>query len=298
MPTISSSKVPAPKSWEEFEEIALSAAKLRWNSTDFYRHGRQGQKQDSVDILGQDDDNRHIGLQCKNTTGELDLTVVEAEIANAEKFMPKLDRFYIVTTAPRDVKLQKSVREISQKRSKAEGFKVDVLFWDDICNDLAKDLKVFFGHYPQFKSADDPVKKHDSALWSELTTLLRSDGVIGFLDRTNMAGFSFRELELEPIREFYFKWNTPEREFITPELERIRKEIWSEVDAYYDLIATETFPASNSKFSTVPPEWEFEQPDRFERVVKALHTHAGKIVELHAEIVRVGREKLLTTSGV
>lgn len=35
MPTISSSKVPSPKSWDEFEEITLSAAKLRWNSTDF-----------------------------------------------------------------------------------------------------------------------------------------------------------------------------------------------------------------------------------------------------------------------
>ncbi|MFW8303850.1 hypothetical protein ACOIDD_29220, partial [Klebsiella pneumoniae] len=77
-----------------------------------------------------------------------------------------------------------------------------MLFWDDICNDLAKDEDVFFGHYPQFKSDDNPGKKHDIALWSELTTLLRSDGVIGFLDRTNMAGFSFRESQLEPIREF------------------------------------------------------------------------------------------------
>ncbi|MEF9677102.1 MULTISPECIES: hypothetical protein [Pectobacterium] len=297
MPTISSSKVPTPKSWEEFEEITLSAAKLRWNSTDFYRNGRQGQKQNGVDIWGHDDDERHIGLQCKNTTGELDLDVVKIEIENAEKFTPKLDRLYIVTTAPRDAKLQKSVRDISQKRSKAYDFKVDVLFWDDICNDLAKDEKVFFGHYPQFKSADDPAKRHDSALWSELTTLLRSDGVIGFLNRTNMAGFSFRELELEPIREFYFKWNIPEREFITPELERIKKELWSEVDIYYGLIADETFPTHNPQLSTVPPEWEFEQPDRFWRVVNALHAHAGKIVELHAEIVRVGREKLLASGG-
>ena len=126
MPTISSSKVPAPKSWEEFEEITLSAVKLRWNSTDFYRHGRTGQKQDGVDIWGHDDDERHIGLQCKNTNNELALAVVQTEIANAEKFIPKLDRLYIATTAPRDAKLQKSVREISQERSKTGDFKVDV----------------------------------------------------------------------------------------------------------------------------------------------------------------------------
>ncbi|WP_321942192.1 hypothetical protein [Paraburkholderia tropica] len=297
MPTISSSKVPAPKSWDEFEDISLSAAKLRWSSTDFFRHGRQGQKQDGVDIWGHDDDGRHLGLQCKNTTGGISLDVVESEIKNAAKFTPKLDRLYIVTTAPRDTEIQKLVREISKNRDKAGDFKVDVLFWDDVCNDLAKDEKVFFGHYPQFKPGDDPEKKHDSTLWNELTTLLRSDGVIGFLDRTNMAGFSFPELELEPIREFYYKWNTPEREFITPVLEQLRKELWSEVDAYYDLIATETFPANNPRFSTVPPEWEIEQPDRFWRVVNSLHDHAGKIVELHAKIVRVGRENFLVRGG-
>lgn len=98
-----------------------------------------------------------------------------------------------------------------------------------------------------------------------------------------MAGFSFRESQLEPIREFYFEWNNPEHEFITPELEKINKELWSEVDRYYNLIANETFPANNPQFSTVPPEWEFEQPDRFWRVVNALHDHAGNIVKLHAK---------------
>lgn len=189
------------------------------------------------------------------------------------------------------------MRGISQKRSSAGDFRVDILFWDDICNDLAKDENIFFGHYPQFKLSDDPAKKHDNTLWNELTKLLRSDGVIGFLDRTNMAGFSFPESALEPIREFYFERNTPEREFITPELEKLRQELWSEVDAYYGIISTDTFPAHNPKFSTVPPDWELEQPDRFWRVVNALHTHAGNIVELHSKIVRTGREKFLTNSG-
>ena len=46
MPTLGSAEIPAPKSWDEFEDITLSAAKLRWKSSDFFRHGRQGQKQD------------------------------------------------------------------------------------------------------------------------------------------------------------------------------------------------------------------------------------------------------------
>ena len=35
MPTIASSNVPTPKSWDEFEDITLAAAKLRWNSPDY-----------------------------------------------------------------------------------------------------------------------------------------------------------------------------------------------------------------------------------------------------------------------
>jgi hypothetical protein len=119
-PTIASSNVPCPRSWDEFEDIALAAAKLRWNSSDFYRNGRQGQKQDGVDIWGHDDDNRHIGIQCKNTVNDVSLATVKSEIDNADTFEPKLDRLYIATTAKRDAALQKAVREISGQRCNSE----------------------------------------------------------------------------------------------------------------------------------------------------------------------------------
>jgi hypothetical protein len=281
-----------PKSWDEFEDITLAAAKLRWNSSDFYRNGRQGQAQDGVDIWGHDDD-RHIGVQCKNTIGGISLTTVEAEIANAETFRPKLDRLYIATTAKRDAVLQKEVREISDQRAKAGLFKVDVFFWDDICQDLAKDDDNFFRHYPQFKQGADLVSEHDKRLFDELTELLSSDGVIGFINRTNMAGFLFRNAELEPLFEFHERWNVPERQFITPGLETARQALWSKARDYLRLIAYETFPANTPGWRSVPEEWEEEQPERFQRVVKELHVLAGEVVDLHAELVRVGRKLLV-----
>jgi hypothetical protein len=77
VPTIASSNVPIPKSWDEFEDITLAAAKLRWNSSDWAARPEQ----DGVDIWGHDDDNRHIGVQCKNTVDGVSLRTVEAEIA-------------------------------------------------------------------------------------------------------------------------------------------------------------------------------------------------------------------------
>jgi hypothetical protein len=293
MPTIASSNVPPPQSWDEFESIMLSAAKLRWQSSDFYRNGRQGQKQDGVDIWGDDSDGDPIGIQCKNTVDGISAAIVRSEVKKAEAFTPALQRLYIATTAKRDKSLQKEVRDLSKARRAAGQFKVDVLFWEDVFQDLARDDSIFFQHYPQFRQAVDKVKEHDKKLFDELTTLLSSEGVIGFLDRTNMAGFSFREAELEPLRAFYFEWNRPEREFIAPELEALKKGLWNKVDEYYGLYTVETFSTDNPERHTVPPEWEFEQPEHFWRVVNGLHTLAGEIVSLHADFVRKGRAHLI-----
>lgn len=293
MPTIASAIVPPPKSWEEFEDITLAAAKLRWSSDDFYRHGRTGQKQDGVDVYGHDDEDRHIGVQCKNTIEGVSLAVVETEVANAESFEPALDRLYVATTAKRDASLQKAVRVLSAERRKAGRFRVGILFWDDVCQDLATDDDVFFAHYPQFRGKIDEARAHDRALFDQLTALLRSEGVIGFLDSNNMAGFSFLESKFEPLREFYYEWNQPEREFLSPELETLRKTLWEKADAYTQLLATETFPTHNPERHTVPPEWEHEQAERFWRVVNTFHGLAGEIVALHRDLVRTGKAQLI-----
>jgi hypothetical protein len=54
LPTSANANIPPSKYWDEFEDIVLSAAKLRWSSTEFYRQGRQEQRQRGVDIYGDD----------------------------------------------------------------------------------------------------------------------------------------------------------------------------------------------------------------------------------------------------
>lgn len=294
MPTIASSVVPPPKSWDELEDITLAAAKLRWGSVDFQRHGRTGQKQDGVDVFGHDDDDRHIGVQCKNTVGGISISVIEDEVANAEKFEPLLDRLYIATTARRDAPLQKEVRILSEARRRGGKFRVGILFWDDLCQDLATDDDVFFAHYPQFRGKVDEARTHDRALYDQMSGLLRSDGVIGFLDQNNMAGFSFPQSKFDPLWDFLYKWNCPEREFLSPELEALRKSLWEKVDAYTTLLATNTFATEkNPDRHWVPPEWETEQPERFSRVVGSFHDLAAEIVKLHADFVRIGKVQLI-----
>jgi hypothetical protein len=152
MPTIAHSNIPPPKSWDEFEDIILSAAKLRWSSRDFFRHGRRGQSQQGVDVYGQDAEGRHLGVQGKNTiTGTTRKDVME-EIAKAESFDPPLNALYVATTAKRDANIQSVVRNISASRQRDNKFSVGILFWDDIVQDLARDEAELFKHYSQLRT--------------------------------------------------------------------------------------------------------------------------------------------------
>ena len=296
LPTIASANVPTPKSWDEFEDILLSASKLRWKSADFSRNGRQGQKQDGVDVFGHDDAGRHLGVQAKNTIGGISEAVIKDEIAKAEKFEPKLDALYIATSAPRDAPIQKVVRTLSQQRAEKGLFSVHILFWDDVIGDLAQSDDEFFKHYPQLKAGpkEDLAKAHDAKLFEELMALLPANGVIRFVDQTNMAGFSFLRAALDPLEEFSYNWGDAGHEFLHEPLEQLRKKLYDVVNAYLDMIGANTWPLTTiPERSSVPPEWELEQPERFTKVVGTIHGMAGDIVSIYGDLVRTAKGYLL-----
>lgn len=291
MPTFASSNIPTPKSWDEFENIVLSMSKIRWKSSDFFGNGRRGQRQDGVDVFGTSSDGTAIGVQCKNTVGGLSESIVNSEVTNAESFDPPLKALYVATTAQRDSTIQKAIRKLSEARILSGKFAVHLLFWDDVVNDLASDENELLKHYPQFISVKNLPKEHDQKLYDQLLELLPSNGVITFLDQNNMAGFSFQDSKLDPLRTFYYTWSLPEREFIHSDLEVIRKSLWEKTEKYLSVIATETFTSGRSADRrSVPEEWEFEQPERFDRVVGTLHSLAGEIVDLHGNLIRTARD--------
>lgn len=156
MPTTTTSRLPPPISWDEFEDICKSAFSLRWSNPNLARHGRQGQKQDGVDIYGVDSLQNLVGVQCKNTIGSISETIIDSECIKAEKFAPKLTALYIATTADRDVHIQAYARKISEERRKANKFPVDVVFWQDIVHDLSRDESSIRQHFPQYFSQQSP----------------------------------------------------------------------------------------------------------------------------------------------
>lgn len=179
MPTITNSRLPKPSGWDEFEDICLSSFKLRWGSPNLTRHGRQGQKQQGVDIYGPDNLQRPIGIQCKNTISSITESIVDAEILNAEEFNPPLASLYIATTADSDVTLQAYVRSISEDRHRNNKFTVDIVFWSAIVHDLSIDQKEVAKHYPQFFNLGESLKPITTQRDRDIEAI---NGLLRFID--------------------------------------------------------------------------------------------------------------------
>jgi GTP cyclohydrolase II len=139
MPTPPTSDLPKPKSWDEFEDIVWEIYKRKWQDSGAQRYGRSGQAQNGIDIYGRKNGSgAYIGVQCKRyEDNKLSQKVIKNEVAKAESFTPPISEYIIATTVSRDKKVQDFVRLFNEGRNAGEQFLVHVVFWEDICSDLA-----------------------------------------------------------------------------------------------------------------------------------------------------------------
>ncbi|MEG4348517.1 restriction endonuclease [Microcoleus sp. LAD1_D5] len=163
MPTPSTSDLPKPKSWDEFEDITLEIYKRKWHDNHAQKYGRSGQPQNGIDIYGRQNSsgNKYIGVQCKRyEDNKLTKKIIKEEIVKAEGFSPPLSEYIIATTASRDTKLQDLVQSLKEERELENKFPVYIVFWEDICNDLADPnnrdlLKKYYSEWEEIFSNQD-----------------------------------------------------------------------------------------------------------------------------------------------
>jgi hypothetical protein len=142
MPTPSTANLPIPKDWNEFEDICADLFSKEWGDRNATRNGRQGQRQNGVDISGSPATGGLAGVQCKGkrswppkqlTTAEIDI-----EVAEAKKFQPPLSEFTIATAAPDDAPLQEYVRKISQRHKQQGLFTIHIAGWGELTRRLTQ----------------------------------------------------------------------------------------------------------------------------------------------------------------
>ena len=138
--SLSSTTLPKPKNWEDFERQSRELFACVLNDPNTQLHGRSGQKQGGVDVYGNRRADWLVGVQCKKKF-EKGVTDKElrAEVEKAKTFTPKISEFLLVTTAPRDQKIQESARLLTEELAKtSRPIRVYVWGWEDIEEHAAK----------------------------------------------------------------------------------------------------------------------------------------------------------------
>ncbi len=148
-------QIAPPKEWGTFEDLCHALFKFVWQDPLAQKNGRRGQPQTGVDVFGSPNATRQRfwGVQCKgkdsNYGSKAEWKEVLAEVAKAELFSPRLERWIFATTSPTDASLQQAARELSVKREAKGLFSVDVLGWEEIQALMAETPQVVAEFYPE-----------------------------------------------------------------------------------------------------------------------------------------------------
>jgi hypothetical protein len=131
----------------------------------------------------------------------------------------------------------------------------------------------------------------DRKTLNEMLTILSKSGSIDFLRKQSFDGWSFEWQRLDGIERILDR-KGPQYEFLDAKLDKLRKQFVDACQKLLSLLATETFPVGNGSRQAVPEEWEEEQPDRYERVIKHIHAAADFVCNSHDELIRIARNTL------
>lgn len=148
-------QIPPPKEDRKFEQMLRDLFRAELPDHFVQLHGRRGQKQHGVDILAMSRKSpRPIGIQAKLKSPWLGhtLTVPELrdEVRKAQQFSPPLERLIVGTTGPCDQRLQSAAMALTIKNRTKRRFDVQLYFWEEICELLAKHPRIAATYYPTF----------------------------------------------------------------------------------------------------------------------------------------------------
>ena len=133
-------QIPKPLDEQVFERRIKILFRCILKDPAVKRHGRRGQKQYGVDILGLRNGNpaRIVGVQCKLKGQGKELTEEEVkdEVEKARLFEPPLSEFIIVTTAPTDGELDRLALTLSDSNDRSAGMRVSVWGWETLQEEI------------------------------------------------------------------------------------------------------------------------------------------------------------------
>lgn len=143
---------PPLSNWQDFEELTVGLFEEVHGVFHPQRYGLQGQPQHGVDVIGQSGSGEWLAAQCKRlknkgagrhrTGGAISERLLRAEIAKADGFSGKIDRYLLVTTGSTQPEIQTLAQHMTAERKPKGLFAINVLFWEDFDRSLNRNGKL------------------------------------------------------------------------------------------------------------------------------------------------------------
>ncbi len=116
---------------------------------------------------------------------------------------------------------------------------------------------------------------------------------IDFIRYNNFAGFAYENKNLQDFFHFVHIMDDPNFEFIHEKLNKSLENLKKLIPDFVSIISLNTWSLENNiDFHTVPPEWEYEQPERFTKVVDKIHDLTTNICSAYDILIKTGRQEL------
>ncbi|MFS2139156.1 hypothetical protein [Duganella sp. Dugasp56] len=157
---------PPPANWQDFQILTLRLVEHMCDISTVREYGRQGQRQNGVDVYGEMPGELHLGVQCKQMQSDKQLTeaLIKSEANDALAFNPPLNTFVIATTLKEDTAIHKAVTTLN--KSKVYPFKISYWSWSHFNDKLNRSNQLVQDSYKEYAKAFgvDEQEKDFSAL--------------------------------------------------------------------------------------------------------------------------------------
>ncbi|WP_454865962.1 hypothetical protein [Pseudomonas umsongensis] len=145
---------PRPADWKQFERLSIALMSCVFGGR-FDQYGREGQRQDGVDLYCRLKDGSIIAVQCKgrneNLGKKLTLAQVDKAVRETESFPFKIDRFFILTTSPHDATLTNRALELTEDRALVGKGAVEIWGWESLENIIRENASLQDSFYSEYK---------------------------------------------------------------------------------------------------------------------------------------------------
>lgn len=226
--------IPPPANWQDFELLCWDIANEILDLSEVKRYGRSGQAQQGMDIFGKSEKyGGWVGLQCKKREVSLTKGEILEEVQKAGTSTPPIVHYIILTTAPRNARIQEFVAEITTQNQESGQFSVEIYFWDDIADLLRENPEILKRHWSFARDAD-LVQKIESGHGETRDIIIETRDTIINEIRQIGAASTFDLVEHELLNEYSNELETIKRELKEHRpstalrlLEQFKERVWS-----------------------------------------------------------------------